>query len=872
MGKLLLTFMIRETRRPRLGRPERALVSLEKYSEKRTFDKTPEPAAAARPSASGRIFCVQRHAARALHYDLRIEVGGALKSWALPHGPTLDPKTKRLAVMVEDHPLEYASFEGNIPKGNYGAGSMMLWDLGTYEPLLGVDAAAQIERGDFKFKLFGQKLKGEFALVRMKTAKPNEWLLLKKKDAAVQPDWNLDAHAYSVKTGRSQEEIAMEAAPRQNDPSPAAGAADLPEAKRVKMPSRIDVMLTQIGDQIPEGNDWLYEIKWDGVRAVAFLEAGAVRITGRKGTPIDAQYPEVAAALAQVVRAKSAILDGEIAALDERGRPSFERLQPRIMNTDPGTIAQMMKSRPVVYFAFDLLYLDGFDLRDVPLGERKRMLSSILEPHASVRYSQHFDTGGRELYKAASAQGLEGIVAKRRSSKYAGARTKDWLKFKTSNEQEFVICGFTEGERDFFGALVLGCWDGDVLHCAGTVGTGFDRKLMEAIHAQLLPLKTSQSHFEKIPVLESKKITWTKPEIVCTVKYLEWTSDGRLRAPVFAGLRPDIDPKDCLRNPAVEQPKLRVPLIAEDKQELALTVDGKLLKFTNLGKLYYPADGIVKRDVVNYYDAVAPLLIPHWKDRPLSLRRYPEGIAGESFFQKHAEKGFPSWMRIEQIIAEDGHLRMQLIGEGRAELLFLANFGCIDQNPWMSRIGSLDNPDFILIDLDPFECSYDKIVEAAHCVRRKLEQLGLESYPKTTGGNGMHLYIPVEPVYSYDQTKAFAEILARLVAAGRPDLFTTPRAVARRDKGKVYFDHLQNGKGKTISAPYVLRAHPGAPVATPLEWREVVPGLRPQQFHIRNAMERFDRVGDLFSGVLSKLQRIESAMERLPSLIPGNSK
>ena len=851
-------------------------MSLEKYSEKRTFDQTPEPApSAAETQPIGRVFCVQRHAARALHYDLRIEVGGALKSWAVPHGPTLDPKEKRLAVMVEDHPLEYATFEGNIPQGNYGAGSMMLWDLGTYEPLLGVDADKQIERGDFKFRLYGQKLKGEFALVRMKTAKANEWLLLKKKDAAAATGWDVNAHACSVKTGRTQEEIAMDLAPRQTSSTALSGAADLPGAKLAAMPSKIEPMLAQIGDQIPESADWLYEIKWDGVRALAFVDEASVRITGRKGTSIDSQYPEVTVALGQAVKARSAIIDGEIAALDEKGRPSFERIQPRIMNTDAGAVAQMMKSRPVVYFAFDLLYLDGYDLRDTPLAERKRMLSMILQPHNSIRYSQSFYAGGRELYAAAKTQGLEGILAKRRSSRYVAARSKDWLKFKTVNEQEFILCGFTEGERDFFGALVLGCWqevDGKpVMHCAGTVGTGFDRKMMQAIHEKLVPLQTAKAPFVVPAMVEVKRATWTRPELVCTVRYLEWTADGRLRAPVFVGLRPDVDPRDCWRNPQVTaaEPKEREGLLAAGKTEEAMTVEGQRLQFTSLNKLYYPKDNVTKRDLINYYAAVADLLIPYLEDRPLSLRRYPEGIEGEGFFQKHAEKGFPPWMRVEQIVAEDGHLRMQLIGKGKAELLFLANFGCIDQNPWMSRVQSIDHPDFVLIDLDPYECGYDKIVEAAHCVRRKLEQLGLESFPKTTGGDGMHLYIPIEPVYSYDQAKALAEIVARLVAAERPDLFTTPRSVARRDKGKVYFDYLQNGKGKTISAPYVLRAHAGAPVATPLEWREVRPGLTPGQFHIRNAMERFDRVGDLFEGVRTRLQRIETAMEKLPGLVSG---
>ena len=412
---------------------------------------------------------------------------------------------------------------------------------------------------------------------------------------------------------------------------------------------------------------------------------------------------------------------------------------------------------------------------------------------------------------------------------------------------------------------MLGVYDNGQLTWAGNVGTGFDRRLMEGIYNRLKPLETDRNPFGA-PIAVPQKIHWVRPELVCTVKYLEWTSEGRLRAPVFAGMRLDAEPRECLRHPE-KAPPARVPLLSGDKEEVRATIEGRVLKFTHVNKVLYPDEGYTKRDIINYYDAVADLLIPHWKDRPLSLRRYVEGIGKEGFFQKNAASGFPDWMRRETVLAEDGNLREQIIGGGRAELLYLANLGCIDQNPWMSRVQSLDNPDFVLIDLDPSDCGFDKIVEAAQWVRRKLEALGLESYPKTTGGDGMHLYIPIEPIYSYDMSKALAEIVARLVAAERPDLFTAPRSVSKREKGKVYFDYLQNGRGKTISAPYVPRAYPGAPVATPLEWREVAPGLDPRQFHIRNAVDRFDRVGDLFAGVLSKPQRIEPALAKLEGLV-----
>jgi bifunctional non-homologous end joining protein LigD len=850
--------------------------ALKEYEEKRSFEQTPEPPPTEVASAAGNIFCVQRHDATRLHYDLRIEVNGALESWAVPMGPTLDPNEKRLAVHVEAHPLEYSTFEGNIPKGNYGAGSMMLWDLGTYSLLESTAADKQIERGDFKFKLHGHKLKGEFALVRLKNSqKGNEWLLIKKKDAAAIPKWNIDQLGLSVATGRTQEEIEHEMPARTAKPAAIQPGA-LTGASKAKFPPKLEPMLSHIGDHIPSAKDWLFEIKWDGVRAFALIDNGSTRLVGRHGSAIDKPYPELSG-LHQAVHAQTAILDGEIATLDEKGRPSFQRLQNRIMVSDAAQAAQFAKKLPVLYFAFDLLYLDGYDLRDTPLVERKRMLQLILDAHPNLKYSDHFDVTGGQLFELAKSQGLEGILAKRAQSKYSAGRSRDWLKFKVYSEQEFVLCGYTQGDRDFFSSLVLGIFeeDGTTLHYCGTVGTGFDRKLMEEIYKRLQPLRQEACPFGAPPgVLMLRSAIWTRPELVCTVRYHSWTEDQRLRTPIFVGMRMDARARDAVREPdTTEQGQgiSREPLLTGDK-EVTVTIEDKRVTFTNPGKPYYPAtdwsEAYAKRDLINYYDAVSEFLLPYLEDRPLSLRRYPDGINGEGFFQKHAEKGFPTWMRVETILAEDGQERQQIIGGSKACLLTLANMGCIDQNPWMSRVQTLDHPDFILIDLDPYDCSYDKIVEAAHFVRRKLDVLELESYPKTTGGNGMHLYVPVEPVYSYDQTKAFCEIIARIVATERPDLFTTPRSVNRREKDKVYFDHLQNGRGKTISAPYVLRAHPGAPVATPLEWREVVTGLRPQQFHIRNVMDRFDRMGDLFAGVRTKLQRIEPAMERLPLILP----
>ncbi len=842
-------------------------MALERYSEKRRFDRTPEPAPTKPAPGSGALqFCVQRHHASHLHYDLRLEVDGVLKSWAVPKGPTLDPAEKRLAMMVEDHPLEYGGFEGVIPKGNYGAGSVMLWDRGTYQLLGDYPVQEQLAKGDFKFHLMGEKLRGDFALVRIKKGKGNEWLLLKKKDAFAKPGWDTEDQARSVTSGLTQEEIAQ-GFPAAEPPAPERNRklAKIAGARRAPRPTHIVPMLAQIGKgEPPPGDEWLYEIKWDGVRALCYVQDGKLRMMSRNGNVMDRQYPELSI-LPHRVKASQAILDAEIAVLDPSGVPSFELLQRRITVSEASAIATLARNHPVVLYVFDLLYLDGYDLRPVALLERKRLLKEILTTGDVIRYSEHFAGDGAALLQAARQRGIEGVVGKRASSLYESRRTADWVKYKVVNSDSFILCGFTKGERDLFGALVLGIYDQGKLAWAGNVGTGFDRKMMQAIHDKLAPLASKTCPLPKDKNLPKEgAVTWTRPELVCEVRFSNWTEDQHLRAPVFAGLRPDIDPSECQRehiDKNGDPSPARAILLDATAAEASLVVDSHRLKFTNLNKTFYPQDGYRKRDLLNYYDAVAPLILPHLKDRPLSLKRYPNGIDADFFFQKEVAESFPKWLRTAMA---DG-IR-HVIGEDRATLLFLVNLGCIDHNPWMSRVGSLDNPDYVLIDLDPHECGYEKIVEAALVVRSKLDRAELESYPKTTGGDGMHLFIPLEPRYTYEQVRSFAELLAALVAHERPDLFTTPRAVSRREKGKVYFDWAQIAQGKTISAPYVLRAYAGAPVATPLAWREVTPRLKPDQFHIGNALARFDRVGDLFEGVLKKPQELEPALEKLSGL------
>jgi len=886
-------------------------MALEEYVRKRKFEKTPEPApgshASAAHAAAAPRFYVQRHDATRLHYDFRLEIGGVLVSWAVPKGPSLEPLSKFLAAKVEDHPLEYGEFEGNIPAGNYGAGSVMLWDRGTWELLGDKPVEEQLARGDLKFRLHGEKLKGEFALVHMKNrGKGNEWLLIKKRDADAVPGWDIEQYAWSVLSGRTQQEIAQGLPARKTkektagDPQrewksrpasraaavaakaappaankTAANPASLKGAVKAAIPTSITPMKAALAQTPPRGDEWLFEVKWDGVRAICFIDQESLRLVSRTGHPCEKQYPELSV-IPHYIAASQAILDGEIAALDEKGVARFELIQPRIAQSDANAVSHMARSRPVVYFAFDLLYLNGYDLRQVALIERKQLLESILTPTGVLRYSEHFPGAGDAMLQAAQETGIEGLVAKHANSRYESRRSSEWIKIKIVERQEFAICGFTAGERDHFGALVLGVYNNGKLVWAGNVGTGFDQKALAFLRQKLDPLTTSDSPFPDAPKV-GKDVTWVKPELVAEVKFANWTGEGRLRAPVYLGLRPDVNPRDCVRETVGQASSLsKEPLLPDTTNEVTLTIERHPLKFTNLNKVFYPAEGIVKRDLLNYYDAVAALILPHLKDRPLSLKRYPNGIEQQFFFQKDAPLTFAPWLRAEEIYSDHGSdsngapIRY-VFAEDRASLLYLVNLGCIDHNPWMSRSPTLDNPDFVLIDLDPQECPYDMIVEAALLVRDKLDAIGLKGYAKTTGGDGMHIYVPLEPIYSYEESRTFAEILAHLVLRDRPGLFTTPRAVSKRQKGRVYFDWMQNGKSKTIAAPYVLRAYPGAPVATPLAWSEVQPGLTPGQFNIYNAPERFAKTGDLFAGVLTKLQRLDGPLQKLEKLLrPGS--
>ncbi len=854
------------------------MARLEEYKRKRRFDKTPEPAGAQRPRVEGKRFVVQKHSARRLHYDFRLEVNGVLVSWAVPKGPSLNPADKRLAVQTEDHPLEYGGFEGVIPAGQYGAGTVMVWDTGAYEVVGDKPASKQLAAGEIKFLLRGRKLRGGFVLVKIKRGeKGNEWLMIKHKDAGVDPKWDIEMHDGSALTGRTLTEIA-EGLPAAHRPSP----ADLEGARKARMPSEMEPMLATLVNKPFSDPEWLFEIKWDGVRALAFVRDARVELRSRTGASITDHYPELADLPARL-NASDVILDGEIVALDERGRGDFERLQQRMHVGRPP--ARLQQQCPVTYYLFDLLYCDGYDLRQCALIDRKRLLRQILDSRDPFRYSDHEAERGKELYALASDHGLEGILAKHARSPYVSRRSPFWAKFKVRAELDAVVGGWTEprGGRQHFGALLLGLFDAGKLRSIGSVGTGFDDQTLKNILQQLKGLSSKSCPFDVVPETKEKAY-WVKPRLVARVHFAGWTKERSLRQPAFLGLRDDIEPEDCQFEVEAPKPKptaVVIPAVvgkrlsrpADIERELLegkaenvhLELDGKLVRLTHLNKLYFPDSGYTKRHLLAYYYRMADRVLSYLRDRPLVLRRYPEGIEGESFFQKDAGESMPDWMETVKVYSEEKRREVPYyVANDLAALFYLTNLGCIDHNPWASRRDALDMPDWILFDLDPTEGTpFSTTVAVARAVNAKLVELGLRPFIKTSGATGIHLYLPVERRYSYEQVRTFAEIVARIVASEEPDRATQERAVEKRPKGKVYIDVFQNVAGKPLAAAYTVRAFPRAPVSAPITPDELRATLTPERFTLKTIFERLKKRGDLWEDFWESRQAIEKAAKRL---------
>jgi bifunctional non-homologous end joining protein LigD len=877
-----------------MARPKK----LEEYRKKRQFDRTPEPSgteAAAKQTEN--TFVVHKHDATRLHYDFRLAIDGTLKSWAVPKGPSMNPNDKRLAVQTEDHPLDYANFEGNIPKGSYGAGEVMVWDRGTFYLEGKGDALSLLQRGEIKFSLNGEKLRGGFVIVKLKNSqKGNEWLMIKHKDSFVDPRWNIDNHDGSVLTGRVLEEIKNEEAPKR-EPAPL-HAGELEGGKKAAMPARMGVMLASISDHPFSDPNWLFEIKWDGVRALAWIHDGELKLRARSGSDITSHYPELRT-LPQAFAGHEAILDGEIAVLDSRGHSDFEKLQERIHVSNPSQ--HLIAKYPVLYFAFDLLYCDGYDLRAAPLLQRKQLLQRLLHTSDRIRYSDHQIEKGKELFELAKQNDLEGIVAKRIDSRYVSERSSNWLKLKTSRSLDAVVGGWTapRGAGLPFGSLLLGLYEGKNLQFIGHVGTGYSAETRKQIAAKLNALQTTKCPFDKVPET-NEQATWVLPKLVAPVRFAGWTQEKRLRHPVFLGLREDASPEDCRietefaaaasKNPPprTQTPPsvVHAPLVgkvlsskAQVEAELSkghaenvtLEIEGKRFRVTHLNKVYFPESGYTKRDLIAYYYRMADYILPFLKDRPLVLRRYPDGIKGQAFFQKNMNEslGLPDWFQTVPVESESkGQQLRYAIANDRASLLYLTGLGCIDHNPWSSHYPDLAHPDYFFFDLDPSEgTEFPVVVKIAKALHDKLKELELNVFLKTSGATGIHLYLPVKPIYTYEQLRTFAEIVARMVSAEHSNLVTNERTVAKRRAGTVLIDVHQNAEGRPLAAPYVVRAFPLAPVSTPLQPSELRRTLKPEKLNIRTLPERLQEKGELWGDFWEKSQHLDDAINLLSSAI-----
>ncbi len=871
------------------------ITKLEEYKRKRQFDRTPEPSGTESTPKAQNTFVVQQHAARRLHYDFRLAIQGTLKSWAVPKGPSLNPNDKRLAVQTEDHPLEYANFEGNIPEGSYGAGTVMVWDRGTFQVEGKLDAGKQLEHGEIKFALNGVKLRGSFVIVKLKNSeKGNEWLMIKHKDAAVDPIWNIDDHGGSVLTGRGLDEIKMDGPPKRG-PSPL-HPTELLGARKNTMPARIAPMLATVSRRPFSDPNWLFEIKWDGARAVARINDGKLKLQARSGADITSQYPDLAG-LPGAFSGRQAVIDGEIVVLDSRGRSDFGKLQDRMHVRNPGQ--KLLSEFPVVYFAFDLLYCDGYDLRSAPLLERKLLLHRFLHTSERIRYSDHQVEKGKELFQVAKLNGLEGVVAKRIDSLYVSERSSNWLKLKTSKTIDAVVGGWTAPRAPGapFGSLLLGLYEGKNLRFIGHVGSGFDGKTHREIAAKLRELEVKKCAFDIAPGTNTKG-TWVMPSLVARASFSGWTQENRLRHPVFLGLRKEAKPEECrwksevpapettLEPPSVvhapfavgkilsTEAQIETELFKGHADNVTLELDGKRFRLGNLNKVFFPESGYTKRDLLAYYYRIANYVLPFLKDRPLVLRRYPDGIKDQAFFQKDLREGLPDWFKTVTIDSETrgGHIHYAIAND-RASLLYLTGLGCIDHNPWSSRCDDLKHPDYLFFDLDPSEgTEFSVVLKIAKAVYEKLEELKLSVFVKTSGATGIHLYLPVEPVYTYDQLRTFAEIVTRLVTSEHASLVTNERIVARRPVGRVLIDVQQNAQGRPLVAPYVVRAFPKAPVSTPLLPRELRTGMTPEKLNMKTMPERLKVKGDLWAEFWERRQRLENAIKQLSSKIAPKAK
>jgi bifunctional non-homologous end joining protein LigD len=883
-------------------RPEETPVkpadSLAPYRAKRSADSSPEPVGTV-AVVPGRMFVVHKHDASHLHFDLRLEMDGVLKSWAVPKGPSYDMADKRLAVRVEDHPIEYGHFEGIIPKGNYGAGGIIVWDRGEWVPL--EDWREGLEKGKLAFELRGYKLRGKWALVKSRRGE-KEWLLLKERDAYVRSPGD-EFDETSVLSGLTVEQV--KAGERPGAKLRAAVEAAGAVASRVD-PRDVKVMLAEARDEPFTTDDWLFELKLDGYRLLAAKRGNDVVLLTRNGLDYTDVFPEVVRAM-KALPHDACILDGEVVVMDAQGKPSFARLQRRGRLTNPLDVGQAAVDLPATFFAFDLVAFDDYDLRGVPLVERRRLLTEIVPRLGAVRGLDYIAREGDLMFREVTKLGLEGIIAKRADSTYTPRRSASWLKIKAERTGDFVIVGYTQpkGTRAFIGALQLAEFVEGRLCYVGRVGTGMDDETLRELIALISPdiRRDAPCHgmavtpgaeplpSEKIP--ETTTTTWVEPHYVCEVRYREMTPDGLLRHSSFVRLRSDKRPDECERahdagnvaslgmtggtttagdsstslgmTDAVVPSERSAPVIPSERSE---SRNRPAINYSNLRQIYCPAEKYTKGDLIDYYRAASKWILPYLKNRPLVMTRFPDGIEGKQFYQKDAPEFAPEWVRTQPIWSEESQRNVKyFVCDDEESLLYIANLGCIPIHVWASSVGSLEQCDWCVIDLDPKEAPFSDVVRCAQSLHRLCEQIGLPHYVKTTGKTGLHILVPLGRLCTYEQSRTLGELLARVMLREVGDIATITRHVTRRGD-KVYLDYLQNRHGQTIVAPFSVRPLPGATVSMPLRWDEVVDGLNPKDYTIRNAVDRMGALGaDPLAPVLSEVPNLSGALERLAGLL-----
>lgn len=790
-------------------------MALKKYHQKRDFTRTKEPKPKKNAISEGfyPVFCIQKHAARHLHYDFRLEYRGVLLSWAIPKGPPADSSEKRLAIQVEDHPFEYRHFEGVIPKGQYGAGTVEIWDEGTYT-ISGAKNKHDIEKylkkglesGKIELELMGERLQGSYTLIRLKNVdKENSWLIIKNSKS-------------SEKTRLSHDE-----------------KADLPDF--------IKPMLAKLIDEPFDSPDWLFEVKWDGYRVLAYIKKGKVDLYSRNNLSFNKLFSPLVGDLAQYPI--EAVLDGEAVILDNKGKSNFQLMQ-NYQQTQTGSL---------YYYVFDLLFFNGKDLRTEPLIKRKELLKSVLEAHATerIRYSDHVIKNGVKFFKEALKLQLEGIIGKRMESLYQSKRSSDWVKIKTKMRQEAVIAGFTEGRgsRSYFGALLLGVYDSEGhLQYMGHTGGGFDRKSLEEVYQKMQPLIQKKCPFKTVPKTNAPA-TWITPKLVCEIAFSEWTNEGMARQPVFQGLRMDKKPKEVKREESI----VFKAGVKSTKKEM---------EFSNLDKVYWPELGYTKGEMIEYYQKMAPIILPYLKNRPVMLHRYPDGINGVDFMQKDTHSlHLPDYVKTVTLEQEGKPVQYILI-QNRATLDYVLNLGTIELHTFNATAADLQKPDYLVIDLDPEAISFIAVIEVAQAIHTLLDEIEVDHYCKTSGQTGLHIYLPMHGKYTFDQIFQFGQGIMTIIHEQLPKITSLERSPSKRQK-KVYLDILQNRKAQTVISPYSLRGNSSASVSTPLEWSEVKKGLDPTNFTLKTVPQRVEKIGDIFSPILGKGVNLLTAIKKVSS-------